>query len=266
MKYKWIKIVSLCTACFVLVSCGSMINESKNQINWVEDTQQTKLVKDSKDWDTEKDLQTEDLNSTEKDSIQSEQRAIMVNGKLYLETGEISGEHTCGVMDGKISSSVEKGMPTEDNQSNFGTDYGYQYGSRENRIDVYNGDHWSVFAYNENNLEGVSMEVTENTNTSAIITTTSTSDLEVIYGDSYILECQDSKTGEWNELYTGKELAYHDIAYVVKKGGSAEWKVDWKEYYGELEPGTYRIVKKYFVNRETGDDTDYTLMAEFIVQ
>ena len=53
---------------------------------------------------------------------------VMVNGELYIDTGhESTVEARCGVMDGEITSEVDGSeKPTKDNQSNFGTGYGYQ--------------------------------------------------------------------------------------------------------------------------------------------
>lgn len=53
---------------------------------------------------------------------------LMVDDKLYYCTGwESSATQKCGVMDGTIETTVEKGeVPTENNQSNFGTGYGWQ--------------------------------------------------------------------------------------------------------------------------------------------
>lgn len=53
---------------------------------------------------------------------------LMVDDKLYYCTGlESEASAKCGVMDGTIETTVEKGeIPTENNQSNFGTGYGWQ--------------------------------------------------------------------------------------------------------------------------------------------
>ena len=73
---------------------------------------------------------------------------VMVNDELYLDTGyESKMEVRCGMMDGEITSTVEGNQkPTEDNQSNFGTGYGYQYGSTEGTIEIYMNDKWWIFA------------------------------------------------------------------------------------------------------------------------
>lgn len=76
---------------------------------------------------------------------------VMVNGELYLDTGhEASSERKCGTMDGEILSAVDgTEKPTKDNQSNFGTGYGYQYGSQEGTIEIYMNNKWWIFATEE---------------------------------------------------------------------------------------------------------------------
>ncbi len=77
-------------------------------------------------------------------------RMVMVDGKLYYDTGSDSDiTARCGVMDGQITSTVESGVtPTENDQSNFGIDYGYQFVD-ENNIDVVIEGHWVRFKVSE---------------------------------------------------------------------------------------------------------------------
>ena len=72
---------------------------------------------------------------------------VMVNGEIYMDTGhESTLEARCGMKDGIITSTVDRTeMPTKDNESNFGTGYGYQYAT-EGTIEVYMNDKWCVFA------------------------------------------------------------------------------------------------------------------------
>lgn len=76
---------------------------------------------------------------------------VMVNGELYLDTGlESTVEGRCGNMDGEITSAVDSAQkPTKDDQSNFGTGYGYQYGSEEGTIELNINGKWWVFAKEE---------------------------------------------------------------------------------------------------------------------
>lgn len=73
---------------------------------------------------------------------------VMVKGELYLDTGrESTVEGRCGMMDGEITSAVDATQkPTCDDQSNFGTGYGYQYGQEEGTIEVNIDGKWWVFA------------------------------------------------------------------------------------------------------------------------
>ena len=73
---------------------------------------------------------------------------VRVNGKLYYDTGRestVSGR--CGNMDGEITSTVDGSeIPMEDNQSNFGSGFGYQYGA-DDTIEIYMNEKWFVFEY-----------------------------------------------------------------------------------------------------------------------
>lgn len=72
---------------------------------------------------------------------------VMVDGQLYYDSGRRNNDvGRCGVMDGEITSSVEGWeTPAEDNQSNFGSGYGWQWGSVEGEIEVQIEDNWLVF-------------------------------------------------------------------------------------------------------------------------
>lgn len=73
---------------------------------------------------------------------------VMVNGELYLDTGHKSSKiERTDHFDEEITSEVDGSkQPTEDDQSNFGTGFGYQYGSQEGLIEIYMNDKWWVFA------------------------------------------------------------------------------------------------------------------------
>ncbi len=71
---------------------------------------------------------------------------VMVNGVLYQDTGKISSmEGRCGTMDGEITSAVDgTQIPTENDQSNFGTGYGYQFAA-EDTIEILIDGKWAVY-------------------------------------------------------------------------------------------------------------------------
>ena len=97
------------------------------------------------------DLEEEQLSKQEEaDTMYDRISMIRVNDKLYYDTGRestISGR--CGNMDGEITSTVDgTEIPTEDNQSNFGSGFGYQYGA-DDTIEIYMNEKWFIFEYRE---------------------------------------------------------------------------------------------------------------------
>lgn len=76
---------------------------------------------------------------------------VMVDGTLYFDTGHNNTAiRKCGTPDGEITSTVDgTEKPIKDNQSNFGSGYGYQYGTTEGTIEIYMNDAWRIFATEE---------------------------------------------------------------------------------------------------------------------
>lgn len=83
---------------------------------------------------------------------------VRVNGRLYYDTGRESRETgRCGTMDGEITSTVDgTEIPMEDNQSNFGSGFGYQYG-KDDTIEIYMNEKWVIFEYREDNFKNSSV-------------------------------------------------------------------------------------------------------------
>lgn len=71
---------------------------------------------------------------------------VMVDGKIYYDTGKVSGiKIHSEEMDGEITSTVESSeIPTENDQSNFGAGYGYQYAA-DDTIEVCVDDKWVIY-------------------------------------------------------------------------------------------------------------------------
>jgi len=117
-------------------ACGNQEVSGNNEAEVMDDT--TESV-------SEGELQE---NKTSEIAIPSARRPmVMVDGELYYDTGKESTiEARCGVMDGEITSSVDASeKPTENNQSNFGSGYGYQFGP-EGTIEIRMEDgKWYVY-------------------------------------------------------------------------------------------------------------------------
>lgn len=72
--------------------------------------------------------------------------AVMIEGRLYYDTGTESPFRRRCVWHGAITSAVDSSqMPTEDNQSNFGTDFGYCY-ITDDAVELFINEKWIIFA------------------------------------------------------------------------------------------------------------------------
>lgn len=73
---------------------------------------------------------------------------MMVNDKYYYDTGRVSSRtERSREMDGEITSCVDGSeKPVENNQSNFGAGYGYQFGENDT-IEVHMNGKWEIFEY-----------------------------------------------------------------------------------------------------------------------
>lgn len=101
----------------------------------------------------EKEHVTENGEQKQNDLLEEKKkvpRMVKVNGILYYDTGKLStvGKR-CGTPDGYIYSTVlPNGIPESDNESNFGSGYGFQY-ENENTIAMILPTGWTVFSSNE---------------------------------------------------------------------------------------------------------------------
>lgn len=90
-------------------------------------------------------VSVETENKENDDVVQNEQTAdtgsyppcVMVDGVIYKDTGYVASMPGCGTMDGEIVSTVAgTELPSENNQSNFGSGYHYQRSSEGQLIVV----------------------------------------------------------------------------------------------------------------------------------
>ena len=94
----------------------------------------------------EKNITTAELNTP----VQEPKKMIFLDGELYIETGKEGDQNRlCGTPDGIISTTVSiNNTPTQENQSNFGTGFGYQR-TCDCEIDVLIDGKWQVFQTKE---------------------------------------------------------------------------------------------------------------------
>ena len=192
-------------------------------------------------------------------------RMVMVDGVLYEDTGRISTEPRCGVMDGEIEKAVENWeVPEEDDQSNFGTGYGYQRWP-EDEVHVYMDEQWRVFAIERD--WGIELTA-ENVSPTGLTLICSQSDGKVtgmlMTGRPYWVEYE--KDGVWvpaDELVD--EVCWTSDGLEIKPGGTTKWSTNWENIYGSLVPGVYRIGKEIMDLRSPGDYDKSTFYAYFAI-
>lgn len=200
---------------------------------------------------------------------------VMVKGELYYDTGRESDiDARCGVMDGEIISTVDgTEIPTEDNQSNFGSGYEYQFVD-ENNIDIVINQKWIRFKKETGGVEASSEDRWGIQFSASDITA---SGLTLICSQSGGQPTGDLQTGSpyWVEVWIDNqwvpvemlpseyERAWTAEAYIIPMNDSTEWVVNWVWLYGELSAGNYRIGKEVMDFRGSGDYDTNTYYANF---
>ena len=113
-------------------------------------------------------------------------------------------------------------------------------------------------------LDGVTMEVTEYSDTSVTVRITNDTDMDIMCGEDFCLKILDEETGEWRDQDTVIDgYGFFDEAYMIQKDSPYEMVIDFEWLYGKLVPGRYQIVKTVMDFRGTGDYTKYVFAAEF---
>ena len=107
---------------------------------------------------------------------------------------------------------------------------------------------------NNSNLENVIMKVDSITikPTSISIIIINNNDNEIGYDQEY--KIQKNINGEWKYLDYLPNTSWNDIAYIIKANSQTTKKLNLENTYGELEKGTYRIIKTMF--SENGKKAD----------
>jgi len=117
-----------------------------------------------------------------------------------------------------------------------------------------------------NELEHVKMYIIDETltKTSAKVRILDFSGHKYSYGADYYIERK--QNGEWEKVELKEAHYVTAMAYGPDINGILEFKFNWKRYYGELDPGKYRIVKEALIESEPCTEKlcrKYLISAEF---
>ncbi len=105
------------------------------------------------------------------------------------------------------------------------------------------------------------MSIKEGTlkNTGVTLIIFNNSDKNIIYGNPYEMEIK--KDGEWHKIDV--KLNFNEPAIILKSKESNEIKIDWKDDYGKLANGTYRIIKSVDYEFEKDSYQTFNIAVEF---
>lgn len=110
----------------------------------------------------------------------------------------------------------------------------------------------------------VSMSIKDGTlkNTGATLILTNNSDKEFQYGNPYKMEIK--QNGEWYKIPV--EINFTLPAFSIKSKESKEIELNWKNGYGKLTSGTYRIIKEINYEKEEGNFETFNVAVEFTIK
>lgn len=116
----------------------------------------------------------------------------------------------------------------------------------------------------ESNID-VIMQLKDNSlsNTGLTMIISNQSNIDLLYGNPYTIE--EYKDGYWRTVNPINDMSFTLPAYGLEKNESKEIKISWKNGYGKLDKGKYRIVKD-FDYKEDGKYISFDKYLEFEIK
>lgn len=177
------------------------------------------------------------------------------NSKICLESS-LNSANEVSELNNKIQKLEDElelykksGISIATNTVNNKGSYTEPYIPEEIEVDNPENNSGTLFVDREYNRspENVKIEVLENTITNTSVEILITDNNEYKYAWGVPFNIQKKENGEWKNLeYVSDELAWISIAYNLDKNNQLKQKLDIEEYYGQLEPGIYRVVKSVY--------------------
>lgn len=97
--------------------------------------------------------------------------------------------------------------------------------------------------YTPTEVENVSIDINDISTTGATITIKDTNKKPYVYGAWYKIEKEiDGKWYDVNPIID--DYSFTEKGYLVDKNNEVNFVIDWKDIYGELPLGSYRILKE----------------------
>ena len=131
-------------------------------------------------------------------------------------------------------------------------------------VNYENGSCWYGFRIDSPDEWGLTLSVSDVTATGATVIFSQSGGNpsgELTTGSYYRIENKDK---ELSYIVEG-DVAWTSEAYMIRKDGTVSMNVNWEWLYGNLEPGTYRLVKQVTDFRGPGDFDEKEYSAEFTI-
>lgn len=100
------------------------------------------------------------------------------------------------------------------------------------------------------------------TKTGATLILENKSNIVIQYGNSY--EIEKKQEDVWHKIDV--KLSFTMPSYGLNSNETKEIKLDWKNSYGELSAGQYRIIKSIDIEKEDGTYENFYVSAEFTIK
>ena len=126
------------------------------------------------------------------------------------------------------------------------------------------GNCWYGFRIDSPDDWGITLSVSSITPTGATVVFSQSGGNptgELMTGSYYRLE---NEKGELSYIVEG-DVVWTSEAYMIQKDGETQMQANWEWLYGNLEPGTYRLVKQVMDFRGPGDFDEKEYSAEFTI-
>ena len=97
------------------------------------------------------------------------------------------------------------------------------------------------------------------TDAGATIVFTNNSDKDYKYSVPFSVEVKED--GKWHVIHA--DMSFNLPAFTIKAGEIKEMEITWEPGYGELENGTYRVIKNISYEYEKDKYEDFNIAVEF---
>ncbi|MDE6863281.1 MAG: hypothetical protein K2J41_02730 [Eubacterium sp.] len=100
-------------------------------------------------------------------------------------------------------------------------------------------------SYTVTDIEHVNADIYNVSPVGATVIIRDTNENPYTYGDWYKIEKEEN--GKWYDVETVIEnYGFNDIGYLVNENNEVKFDMNWEWLYGELMPGSYRVLKEAY--------------------